>query len=367
MSYGARAVLQARVSWEFRHFVASVVFLGTLLFLLLGFLIPTSYEATTTVVPPGQFSVELPQISEFEGKFSGALVMAILRSDTVQDELINRFDLRRIYRVNTYAEARQKLSDHTTIQQNRKGGVVSITVADHDAQRASAVAEAYVAVLNRSIVGLNTSSTHREGLFLEERLKVARQELDHSAQELSEFSSKNAAVNIEAQVSASMKALAKVEREVIATQSELHGLEQIYTSNHSRVRILQARSAQLRWRMAQMMGPSLTELGMSGPGEQLLPALRALPLLNKKYEDLKREVTSSEALVERLTQLSELARVEEVKDIPVVEVIDVAERPEKSSGPPRLRIVVLGAIISFFCVPFMLPPVTYLRGSEQSN
>ena len=73
MSYGARAVLQARVSWEFRHFVASVVFLGTLLFLLLGFLIPTSYEATTTVVPPGQFSIELPQISEFEGKFRTAV------------------------------------------------------------------------------------------------------------------------------------------------------------------------------------------------------------------------------------------------------------------------------------------------------
>lgn len=363
MSYGARAVLQARVLWECRHFVAGVMLSGTLLFFLIGFLIPTSYEATTTLAPPDQFSIEQPQITRFGPEFSGALVMGILRSDTVQDEVINRFDLRRIYWVNTYAKAREKLSDHTTIQGDRRSGVLTITVADHDPQRAAALAQAYVAELNRSIVGLKTSSAHRERVFLEERLEAAKEELDHSAKRLGEFSSKNTAPDIEAQVSASMKALAKIEREVITTQAELHGLEQIYSPNHIRLRALQARSAELRWQKEHMMGSPGGDALRSGPKEEVLPPLRQLPMLSRGYADLHRDVMVSEAFFVTLSQLSELARVEETRNIPAVKVIDVAEPPQKSSGPPRLVIAMLGTIVAVSIAPILLPPVTYLRGS----
>src|SRR5437868_5017555 len=367
MSYGARAVLQARVSWECRHFVAGVVFFGALLFSLIGLLIPARYKSTTTVARVGQFSVELPQMSEFDVSVSPALLIAILRSDTVQDELINRFDLRRVYWVSTYDKARQMLSDHTTTQMHLKSGLLSITVSDYDAQRSSAIAQAYVAELNRRIVALNTSSAHQERLFLEERLKLAKLELDHSAKDLGEFSSKNKAVDIEAQVNASIGALARVEWELIGTQSELHAREQIYTSNHIYARTLQARCAELRRQVAHLIGVLPTDAVKSAPREQFLPPIRTLPVLKQRYDDLHRNALMSEALVERLSRVSELVKIEESTESSGLRVIDPAETPEKSSGPPRLIIVVLGAIMSLCFAPILLPPVTYLSGSEQWN
>ncbi|MGA7894370.1 MAG: GNVR domain-containing protein [Candidatus Sulfotelmatobacter sp.] len=143
-----------------------------------------------------------------------------------------------------------------------------------------------------------------------------------------------------------MEAAARLEGELIAAESELEGLEQIYTKDNVRVRSLQARVDELRSQLHQIGGDTADPTGGKPGSAQELPSIRQLPLLGVRWADLYRETKIQETVYEMLTQQYELAKIEEAKEIPVVKVLDIADVPEKKSFPPRLLIVALGAAFS---------------------
>ena len=66
-----------------------------------------------------------------------------------------------------------------------------------------------------------------------------------------------------------------------------------------------------------------------------------------QWADLYRETKIEETVYELLTGQYELAKIQEAKEVPSVQIFDVGEVPEKKSGPPRLLIMTLGALLSF--------------------
>jgi uncharacterized protein involved in exopolysaccharide biosynthesis len=360
-----RTYLAARLLWEQRRFVAVVVVRGTVAFLLLAFLLPSRYESKTELMPPDSSSSAMGTLAALTvgagasgGMLgsaadllgvhtSGALFISILSSHTVEDRLIDRFDLRRVYWVKTYTAAREELETRSAISEEKKSGVLTIVVRDHDPRRAAAMAQAYVEELNRMLADLNTSAAHRERVFLEERLGVVKQELDRAAKDFSEFSSQNAAIDIKEQGRAMVAAAATLQGQVIALQSEQRGLEQIYTPNNVRVRAVRARLSELEQQLQKLGGSASTPAIDPANGEPAYPSLRQLPVLGLTYADLYRRLTINESVFEALTKEYELARVEEAKAIPSVKVIDPGLAPEKRSGPPRLSITLGGALLSF--------------------
>src|SRR5260370_42659789 len=128
---------------------------------------------------------------------SGALFIGVLRSQTSQDRLIQQFDLRRIYGKRLMVDARTKLDENTSISEDRKSGIITINVTDHSPQRAAALASAYVDQLNSLVTELSTSSAHRERVFLEERLKVAKQDLDDASSQFATFARENTTLDIQ--------------------------------------------------------------------------------------------------------------------------------------------------------------------------
>ena len=356
-----RAYLAARLLWEQRRLIAAVVLRGTLLFLIIAWLIPSSYESKTELMPPDSQSSTLGKLATLSSgtngalsaaadlldlKTSGALFISLLNSDRVSDHLIDRFDLRGVYWVKTYRAARKKLASRTQISEDRKSGVLTIVVSDHDRQRAAAMARAYVDELNSMVTELNTSAAHRERIFLEERLQVVKQDLDQAAREFSDFSSKNTAIDIKEQGKAMVEAAATLQGQLIAAQSELRGLEQIYTSQNVRVRSAQARVRELQHQLDKLGGDSTPSATGQPATTALYPSIRQLPVLGVTYSDLYRRVKINETVYEVLTKEYELARVEEAKEVPSVKVIDVAQPPERRSGPPRLLITLAGALLS---------------------
>src|SRR5207302_7692959 len=124
-------------------------------------------------------------------KSSGSLFIGVLRSQTAQDRLVEQFDLRKVYGKRLVMDTRTKLDENTSISEDRKSGIITISVTDHSPQRAAALANAYVDQLNTLVSELSTSSAHRERVFLEERLKVAKRDLDEAVNGLAQLSSKN--------------------------------------------------------------------------------------------------------------------------------------------------------------------------------
>jgi len=212
------------------------------------------------------------------------------------------------------------------------------------------MAEEYVTALNRVVVNLNTSSAHRERVFLEERLGEVKQSLEAAEHEFSEFSSKNAAIDIKEQGRAMVEAAATLEGELIAAQTELQGLRQIYTDSNVRVRATQARVNELRRQLQKLGGKTDGKTDTSATpdsGDALYPSIRKLPLLGVTFADLYRRTRIQEAIFETLTKQYELAKVEEAKEVPSVRILDPSDIPERKSFPPRTVITLLGTFTAF--------------------
>jgi capsule polysaccharide export protein KpsE/RkpR len=357
------AVDWPRLLWERRQFLGRAAVWGLVLSTLVALVIPKRYDSTTRLMPPdSQSSSGLAMMAALAGKggsglgslagdllgmkSSGDLFIDILHSRTVEDRLTERFDLRRVYWDRYWQDARKDLAKRTSISEDRKSGVLTITVTDHDPQRAQQLARAYVEELDRLVAQVTTSSARRQRIFIEQRLVAVKLDLDHASQEFSQYASKNTAIDIEAQGKATVEAAARLEGELIAAQSELEGLEQIYTAGNVRVRSLQARVDELRSQLHQLGGDTASPAGGKPSPPQEFPSIRQLPLLGVRWADLYRETKIQETVYELLTQQYELAKIEEAKEIPVVKVLDPADLPEKKSFPPRLLIIALGAVFS---------------------
>ena len=91
-------------------------------------------------------------------KSSSDLFVGILQSRTVQDDLINKFDLKKVYSAREMEDARESLNNRTDLTSDRKTGIISFQVTDSSPKRAAAMAGEYVNELNWVVTQLNTSS-----------------------------------------------------------------------------------------------------------------------------------------------------------------------------------------------------------------
>ena len=272
--------------------------------------------------------------------------MDMLQGPTIQDNIIRRFDLRKVYWDKYWEDARKDLRKHTEVSEDRKSGVITVTVNDHDPGRAQQMAQAYVQALDGLVAQVSTSSARREREFIEQRLKVVKENLDSAAAEFSQFASKNGTLDVPSQTRAMVESEAQLEGNLVAAQSELEGLQQIYTNNNIRVRSLRARVGELKRQIENMSGnkADLTADGSDIAGD--FPSIRKLPLVGVEWANLYRETKIQETVYELLTEQYELAKVQEAKETPTVKVLDPARIPERKSFPPRLLITLLGIFVA---------------------
>ncbi|MGA7646586.1 MAG: GNVR domain-containing protein [Terriglobales bacterium] len=349
--------------WRSRRFLLRLAAAAVMVLTMVAFLITSEYESTVQLMPPdsqSSFSTSamaalssLPTAAAGSGlassllggiKTQGATVVAFLESRTVEDDLINRFDLRKVYGFSRYVDTRNKLAKRTSIEEDRKSGVITLAVADRDRRRARDLAQAYVDELDFLFTRLSTSSARRERIFLEERLKGVKQELDDSSRQLSEFSSQNATFDAQNQTKAMIEGAARLQGELIAAESETRALEPIYGSENVRLRSAKMRVGELR-RQLERLGGAGANGTSSEPGD-IYPPLRQMPMLGVRYADLYRTVKIREATFEILTKQYEIARVEEAKELPSIKVLDAPDVPERKSFPPRLLIIVFGTFLT---------------------
>jgi capsule polysaccharide export protein KpsE/RkpR len=362
------------VLWRSRGFLWGVAWKTLIASIVLAFLVPAHYKSAVRFVPGensgnngggSMMGLLSKAIGGSDGlssgfgldaagllgaKTPGAFYVEVLKSRTVQDRLINRFDLRARYRKKTYLEARKKLTSFTEIEEDKKSGVITLTVTDYEPKVAAQIANAYVEELNRLAVDLNTSSAHRERQFLEQRLATAKEDLARASAGLSQFTSKNSMVDPQNEGRAVMDAAARLQGELIASQTELKGLQEIYSDDNIRVRTLKARMAELQSQIRKLVGQNgdVVTQDSTAIGSAPYPSMHTLPSLGSHYADLYREAKIQEAVYAFVTQQFEMAKIQEAKELPIVRVMDAGIAPEKRSSPIRSLIVagcVLGALV----------------------
>ncbi|AFL87506.1 capsule polysaccharide export protein [Terriglobus roseus DSM 18391] len=345
------------VLWMHRRNLMRIAVVSFFASLLISVVIPKQYKASASIMPPSNAGASSAMLAAVTGRALGgmgglgslagsllgignstALFLDLLHSGTVTGHIIDRFDLRRVYRKRYKVDAAKALAKHTSIQDDKKSGVITITVEDRDPQRARDMAQAYLDELNLLVNRTNTSSAHQERIFVQKRLVQAKTDLQRAQQDLSDFSSRTSTIDLKEQARALVGSAAQLQAQVLQEDSNISSLRQVYGDGNVRLRAAKARVASLRSELSKMNGVGMLEAGEDEEASvsgRLSPPLRQLPRLAVPFANRYREVQVQEKLFELLTEQLEMARISEAKDVPVVSVIDAPGIAEKKSYPPR--------------------------------
>jgi uncharacterized protein involved in exopolysaccharide biosynthesis len=356
-------VNNASLFWDHRRLFFRVAVVVFVLSILIVFSLPKEYVSIARLMPPEQGGNSAAMLAALVGKGSagglaglagsllgaknnGAVFVALLHSGTISGHLIDQFDLQRVYHKRYRVDAAKRLGHLTKITKDTKSGVITIVVTDETRERSRGLAQGYLDGLNNLVARVNTSSAHREREFIEQRLNTVQAELQRAQLALSDFSSKNTTIDIKEQTRATVEAGAKLEGQLIAGESELDSLRQVYGNQNVRVRAAEARNATVQRELQRANGQSEQD-GNGIDANHPYPALRQLPQLGVQWANLYRNVRVHETVFDLLSEEYETARIEEVKSIPTVSVIDFPGLPERREGPHRTLIVLISTLLSF--------------------
>jgi tyrosine-protein kinase Etk/Wzc len=356
----AIAVLQVLASSKMR--ILKVTLAAALLAFIVAMLLPKMYTATTTVLPPQQNQstamAMLGQLGAIAGlgsadlglKNPDDLFVAMLGSRTIEDRLIDRFDLRRVYWAKHYQAARKKLEKRSKIVAGDEG-LISISVTDRDPKRAAELANAYVEELRQLNGTLAITEAGQRRVFYQQQLDGEREALTQAEVALKQVEEKSGLIQPDAQGKAIVEAVADMRAQVAVHEVQLQAMRTYATESNPDVKRAQQELAGLRAQLAKLE----RNTGELGNGNLQVPT-RQLPAVELEYLRRLRDVKYHEAVYEFLGKQLEAARIDEAKDAIIVQVVDKAVVPETKSSPRRTLIVLVTTVLAFVlsCVGVLL-------------
>jgi len=298
----------------------------------IAFLITPTFTARTSFLPPQQqqsaATAMLAQLGALAGVAASAAgvknptdqYVALLKSATVGDRLIDRFKLIELYQTAFRQDARKALGSNTKISAG-KDGLIVVEVDDQSPQRAADIANAYVSELEALIGRLALTEAQQRRAFFEKQLEQTKIRL--TAAELALGAIGVSASAIKANPVAAVEAVARLQAEVTAQEVRLSAMHNYLTESAPQFQQAQTELQALR-----------SQLRKSGAGE---PAASSAGGYIEKYRDFKYHETLFELFVRQF----ELAKVDEAREGAVIQVLDKAFPPERKSKPSKAQIAVL--------------------------
>jgi tyrosine-protein kinase Etk/Wzc len=323
-------------------------------------MLPNRYTATANILPPqqspslaasmiGQLGALGPMASMAQKdlglKNPNDLYVGMLRSRTVEDALIRRFDLLRVYRDQRMSDARRDLENSSSIVLGKEG-FIAISVEDQDRTRAPQIANAYIEQLRQLTQNLAVTEAGQRRLFFERQLQLARNNLTDAEQALKQTEQTTGLIQLDGQAKAILESVGKLRAAIAAKEVELHAMRLFSTEQNPDVQLGEQQLSGMRAQLA------LVEKQSAGPGKVQVSAGSVpagnVPEAGLQYVRKLRDVKYAETIFELLAKQYEAARLDEAKTAAVIQVLDPAIEPDRRSSPKRTWIVVLVTLLVFF-------------------
>jgi uncharacterized protein involved in exopolysaccharide biosynthesis len=307
------------------------------------------YTASSRVLPPQQnqsHAAILGQLNILGGTAAGALglknqgeiYIGMLKSRSLADSLIERFNLKEAFQTTTADDTRRALAKVTRISSGRDG-IILIEVDDSNPNRAATLANGYVEELEKINDRLAVTEAAQRRLFFERQLRQQKEALATAEVELKKTQEQTGLIKLDEQGKALFEAVAHLRGQIAAKEVQIGAMRSFSTEhNPDRIRA-EAELAGLRQQLSRLER-STTTLDKS----TFFPAGK-VPELGLAFIRKLRDVKYHESLFELLAKQYELARVDESRDTSIIQVLDKAVEPEKRSGPPRALIVAVVTLV----------------------
>jgi capsule polysaccharide export protein KpsE/RkpR len=340
---------------EWRMFFYKFVAVGTVISVIIAFLLPSEYITFSTVKGSGSSGLDFGKLMQGSGALSslGAIadiampsgggqvdyLVALLNSKTVQDSVINHFHLKEYYDTEKIEDTREELKLNTVINKNVQAELLSIGVFHKNPETALQITKHYVMVLNQLYTAVNEQSARNNREHLENRYLETLVELSKYEDSLKSFQQKYGVYDIEAQTSAAIKATAELKAQVLIKEVEIGVKKRIFGNNSEEIKVLASELQLLNGKIEEMFSGKSD----NGTASVFIP-FKTAPDLGLRYVRLYRNVKIYNELIKVIVPMLEQARLQEKRESPSIVVVDKATMPEKKAKPKRMIIVLL----SFF-------------------
>src|SRR6266571_4922944 len=335
-----------------KRIVLGVPFVAAVVAAIISLLLPNVYTGTARILPPQQSasaaSALLNQLGGALGGLAGAaggtlgirnpndLYVGMLKSRTVADNLIVRFELAKVYDEDYLSETRKRLAKETTITSGRDG-IIAIEVDDKNPKRAADLANAYVDELMKLTKVLAVTEASQRRLFFERQLLQVKDNLTAAEMTARQGLQKGGLAQVDAQGRSMIEVTARLRAQISAKEVQIGSMRTFAAEGNPELQRTQQELDALRRELARVEGSSPIAAGGKGEasGSSGLDNLGRL-----------RDVKYYEFLYELLAKQYELAKIDEAKDATIIQVLDKAIEPERRSRPKRSVIVTLASLVA---------------------
>jgi uncharacterized protein involved in exopolysaccharide biosynthesis len=343
-----------------RRLILGITAASAAVALVVSLLLPNYYKAETRILPPqekggglaAQLMGQAGGLIALAGgaaplKSQGELFLAMIKSRTILDRIVDRFDLLNRYKVRYRQDARKRLLESLTAREDRKSGVLILTVEDRDPKRAADMGNAFVEELKSLAGGLAISEAGQRRMFFEDQLRHTKESLARAEEEIKGFQQRTGVFQIDAQARAIIEGIARLRAGIAVKEVEAKVLRSFATAQNPDLQRVEEEIRALRTELEKV------ETSKGHGFDPLMPSGR-VPEMGTEYLRKLRQLKYNETLFELLSKQYELAKLDEARDAVVIQVIDRAVPPERKSGPQRALIVLLTTGMALFMSVFIV-------------
>ncbi|MCI0697886.1 Wzz/FepE/Etk N-terminal domain-containing protein [candidate division KSB1 bacterium] len=366
-----------------RKFILTTVFGVGIIAAALSLLMPNWYAATASVLPPKRpggllsllegtgFSSILRNLPGVGGRLGGGQdtysYLAILHSRMAMEKVVRRFDLMEAYDIqdSSMEKALRALRNNAEFDFATEGNI-TITVFDKEPQRAAAMANYFVELLNELSVQLGTQEARNNREFIERRYLQNQRELKNAEDSLKVFQQRYGIYALPEQTAGAVKAAGELKAEAVAKEIELGIMRRSFGAENPRTQALQMALSELNKKLDEMKYGDAD--WRNDQSLSLFVPFKDVPEIGVEYIRRYRDFEIQNRMMEFLVPLYEQAKIDEQKDTPVVLVLDSAVPPERKARPRRsLYVLVFMALAGMFSTTWVFVREIYNREKERNG
>lgn len=318
----------------------------TTLAIVVSLLMTPIFTAKTVMMPPQQQQsgaasalASLGGLAGLAGAAAGIkspdeMYIAFMQSESLQDSLIKKFELKERYNAKTMVDARNALKGNVKIAADKKAGLITIEADDKDPEFASKLANAHVDELRELLGRLAVTDAQQRRKYFEQQIAKTQEDLANAESDFRAAKEKSGMQVTTVIAETGVKASAELRGQIAAREVQMQAMSRFATAQNPDMQRVGSELAAMRAQLSKI------EQG-SGDGQKSSPTQQQAV---RAYRDIK----AREAMMNVLVAQYESARVDEAKEGPLVQQLDVALPPERKSKPKRALMVIMAAFAGLF-------------------
>jgi len=320
---------------------------ATVVGLVISLTLTPIFSSTALVIPAqqggGAGAAALAQLAQSTGlgalggiaggKSTEQLYVAMMRSQTIQDALIEKYELRVKWEARSIEAARQKLTKNVSVAVEKQSGLIKITAEDPDPVFAATLANSHVEELQKILDRVATTEARQRRVFYEAQIAKTQTNLAEAEMRYRQAQASSGIQVTSLLAETALRTSTELRSKITALEIQLQASSRFLTANDPDTQRAASELAALRARLKQLE---------QGSGQAVHNPTQQATV--QAFRELKVQEAKLDAIVRQL----EIAKIDEAKEGVPVQIVDRAIPAERKSSPKRAIIVMTSAALGLF-------------------